>query len=200
MIKILHIDSSIQGKKSVSKKYSKKVVEKIKEKYTNSQVEYLDIGEYPLKAIDGKWVNASYTPIESMTDEQKILLKESDKLIDQIESADIIVIGCPMYNFTISANLKIWIDLITRKWRTFDEKNQGMIFGKKIYIVMTRGGSNYEEGEKLNFLNGQELSIVAPLSFIGMKDVKLIKINKCSGDNNELIKNADKIIDELIIE
>ncbi len=192
-MKILHIDSSINGDRSVSKKLSKKIVEAIQEKYPSSIVVYHDFGANPLKTIDEKFVQASYTQKGSRTKEQEDILKKSDELITEIKNADCIVIGCPMYNFSISANLKIWVDYITRKYETFSDKNEGLVHEKKEYIVMTRGGGDYEQGKKLHFLNGQSPSILAPLSFIGINDVQLLLVDNCASKNFSFEQAAEQI-------
>lgn len=204
MTNILHIDSSINGDLSISKKYSKKIVERLLAKYPDAHVEHLDLGNNPLGQITENWVRAMYTEPEKRTEEQKNVLLDSDVLVEQLKKADIIVIGCPMYNFSIPSNLKVWIDKTARKWSTFDANNNGMVLGKKCYIVFTRGGSNYEEGEKLHFLNGQVKSLIAPLSFIGIRDVEDIKINgsmnnPSSPKYQQLIENADKLVNDLKI-
>jgi FMN-dependent NADH-azoreductase len=170
---ILHLASSIQGKESYSIKLGNIIVEKIQEKYPNSTLEELNLADIDIPHLNSENLRKLFTPSHLLNNEEKESLIFSDNLLKQLLAADIIVIGAPLYNFTIHSALKTWIDYITRPGITFgygeDGRPVGMVTGKKIYIAMTSGGV-YSEGP------GKANDFVIPylqafLGFLGMTDL-----------------------------
>lgn len=139
MTKILHIDSSLKGEASNSRKLSAAIVAKL-----GGDVTYRDLVKSNLPLVDEATFGAYYTPADARTDEQKASLAFSDSLLAEIYAADIIVIGAPMYNFSVSALLKLYIDLIARVGETFQYTEtgpKGLLEGKKIYFAVATGGT-----------------------------------------------------------
>lgn len=170
---ILHLASSIQGKESYSIKLGNIIVEKIQEKYPNNTLEELNLADIDIPHLNSENLRKLFTPSHLLNNEEKESLVFSDNLLKQLLAADIIVIGAPLYNFTIHSALKTWIDYITRPGITFgygeDGRPVGMVTGKKIYVAMTSGGV-YSEGP------GKANDFVVPylqafLGFLGMTDL-----------------------------
>ncbi len=145
---------------------------KIQEKYPDSAVEELNLVETEIPHLSPAVLNNFFIPADQLTDEQKESISLSDNLIKQLLTADIIVIGAPLINFTIHSSLKAWIDHITRRNITFGYDAAGfpagMVTGKKIYVAMSSGGI-YSDGP------GKSNDFVAPylkafLGFLGMTD------------------------------
>lgn len=139
MTKILHIDSSLKGEASNSRKLSAAIVAKL-----GGDVTYRDLVKSNLPLVDEATFGAYYTPADARTDEQKASLAFSDSLLAEIYAADVIVIGAPMYNFSVSALLKLYIDLIARVGETFQYTEtgpKGLLEGKKIYFAVATGGT-----------------------------------------------------------
>lgn len=176
MKRILHLISSIQGPASYSIKLGKAVVEKIMDKYPGSSVEEVNLNDLDLPHLNLNLLQSMFTPGEQLTPEDRESLRYSDDAIRQLMDADIIVIGAPLYNFTIHTALKAWLDLITRAGITFSYNEQGpigLVQGKKVYVAMSSGGV-YSEGP------GQSNDFVAPylqsfLGFLGMTEVKVFR-------------------------
>ncbi len=176
MKRILHLISSIQGDQSYSIKLGKAVVEKIIQKYPGSIVEEVNLNELDLPHLNPKILQSMYTPGEQLSPEDRESLRYSDEAVKQLMAADFIVIGAPLYNFTIHTALKAYLDHITRAGVTFSYGENGpvgLVKGKKVYIAMSSGGI-YSEGP------GKALDFVAPyltsfLGFLGMHEVKVFR-------------------------
>jgi FMN-dependent NADH-azoreductase len=176
MKRILHLISSIQGPASYSIKLGKAIVEKIMNKYPGSSVQEVNLNDLDLPHLNPRILQSMFTPGEQLTAEDRESLRYSDEAVQQLMAADIIVIGAPLYNFTIHTALKAWLDLITRAGITFSYNEQGpvgLIKGKKVYVAMSSGGV-YSEGP------GQQNDFVAPylksfLGFLGMTEVKVFR-------------------------
>lgn len=166
---ILHIISSIQGKESYSIKLGKTIVEKIQDKYPDSTVEELNLVDIKIPHLNPEVLRTFFIPEDQLTKEDKESVRLSDQVVKQLLAADIIVIGAPLYNFTIPSSLKAWIDHITRAGITFGYGENGpigLVTGKKVYVAMSSGGI-YSEGP------GKANDFVVPylnafLGFLGM--------------------------------
>ncbi len=147
--------------------------------YINSTHDKLTVIERDVAAgipfIDEAWIGANFTPGENRNQDQVDRLQQSNQLVDEIKQADYLVIGSPIYNFSIPAVLKAWIDQIARARLTFKYTEQGpvgLMTGKKAILVMASGGVPIES----------ELDFATPylkqlLKFIGITDVTVIDAN-----------------------
>jgi FMN-dependent NADH-azoreductase len=200
MKRILHIISSPRGAASQSIKLGKAIVEKIQAKYPGSTVSETNLNDLNFPHLEESHITAFYTPAENQTPENKIALQHSDEAINAIFAADIIVIGAPLYNFTIHSTLKAWIDHIVRKGITFtygENGLQGLILDKKVYLAMSSGGV-YTEGPMQSF------DFVVPylqtvLGFIGLKDMSVFRIEGTAMPGMEQAA-AEKGLNSIIID
>jgi len=173
---ILHLKSSIQGATSYSIKLGHAIVEEIQKKYPGSTVEELNLVDIEMPHLTPSVLRALFIPGNQLTEEEKESIALSEKLVNQLFAADIIVIGAPLINFTIHTSLKAWIDHITRPGITFGYSENGpigMVTGKKVYVAMSSGGV-YSEGP------GKANDFVAPylkafLGFLGMTDLTVFR-------------------------
>jgi FMN-dependent NADH-azoreductase len=177
MTRILHLKSSLMGRESYSIKLGGAIVEKIKNKYPDHELEELNLVEMDIPHLTPAVLRTFFIPVESLNTDDKESIRLSDSLVKQLLAADMIVIGAPLINFTIHSSLKAWIDHITRAGITFgyDEEGRpaGLVTGKKVYIAMSSGGV-YSEGP------GSANDFVVPylkafLGFLGMTDVTVIR-------------------------
>lgn len=165
--------SSIQPKESYSIQLGKSIIEKIEEKYPNSTVAELNLTDLDIPHLNPESLRKLFTPADFLSKEELESVTFCNNLIQQVTAADIIVIGAPLYNFTIPSTLKAWIDHITRPGITFgygeDGRPKGLINGKKVYVAMSSGGV-YSEGP------GKANDFVVPylqafLGFLGMTNL-----------------------------
>ena len=163
-MKILQIKSSILDNNSTSNKYSSNLIDSIK--HPNDEIIVRDVSLNPVTPLSGSVLGELGNPNSAVT-------KEHNYLIEEIKSADIVVIGAPMYNFSIPSTLKNYFDAITKAGITFKYNEQGQPVGflsnKKTYIIISRGGKYKEQG-----ITFQEDYLKMQLGFIGLTDIKFI--------------------------
>ncbi len=179
MARLLVINSSPRTS-SVSRQLTQHFVEDWKTKDADARIVERDLAAEPLPQIDEAWIAASYTPPAQRTAVQQELLTLSDKLIDEVLAADVIVFGVPMHNFSIPTSLKAWVDLVARAGRTFsytDRGPKGLVpSGKKVVVMGSRGGP-HTPGSATDF---QEPYLKHILGFIGLTDVTFIHADQQS--------------------
>lgn len=176
-MKILHIDSSILGDHSVSRKLTASIVAREKALHPDATVVHHDFGANPLRYLSGGHLAAFQGAIVDDASLTADLVQGSGH-IDEVFEADVIVIGAPMYNFAIPAQLKSWIDRIVVAGKTFRygaNGPEGLVpSGKKVFIGSARGGI-YSAGSPAAGLDHQESYLKAVLGFIGLTDVTFIR-------------------------
>ena len=200
MKRILHLISSIQGKESYSIKLGNTIIEKIQEKYPESTVEVLNLVDIEIPHLNPAILRTFFIPSDQLTDEEKESIRFSDEVVKQLLAVDIIVIGAPLYNYTIHTSLKAWIDHVTRAGITFGYGENGpigMINDKKVYVAMSSGGV-FSEGP------GKANDFVAPylksfLGFLGMTDLSVFRAEglKVPGLKEHALQKA---IDSILID
>jgi len=126
----------------------------------------------PHPILDEAALGALFTPAAQRTGEQAARVALDDALIAEIAAADVVVLGVPMYNFGVPAQLKNWIDAISRAGVTFRytaNGPEGLLTGKKVYVALTRGGKyrNTPADSQVPYL-------ATVLGFLGMKDVHFV--------------------------
>ncbi len=137
MTTILYLNSSVRSTGSVSRQLSGEFVEKLKSAHPGAKVVTRDLAANPLPHLSESMVGAYFTPPEQRNDEQKQLIQTSDEVVTELLAADIVVVGAPMYNFSVSSTLKSWIDHVARAGVTFKYTETGpvgLVHGKKFVI------------------------------------------------------------------
>jgi FMN-dependent NADH-azoreductase len=175
MSTLLHLDSS-PLESSISRELTREFVKTWQNAHPAGTVIYRDLAANPPKPLDAGWIYSSFTPEDARTMGQKAVLAPSDELIAELESADEYVIGVAMHNFSIPSVLKLWIDLIVRRGRTFTYTEggpQGLLRGKKATVLAVSGGV-YEAGTPAGALNFIDPYLKTILGFIGVTDVKFV--------------------------
>ena len=177
MKKILHIISSPRGNASLSIKLGNAIIDKIKAEYPGSTVKETNLVTQHFPHLEEAHLTSFFTPPESRTPANLEAIKHSDEAIQELMDADIIVIGAPLYNFSIHSALKAWIDHIVRAGITFkyDESGvHGLINQKKVYIAFSAGGI-YSEGpwKPFDFVEPYLRHI---LGFIGLTDITIFRV------------------------
>lgn len=172
---LLHLDSS-PSPASVSRELTREFARAWTATHPGGEVIYRDLGANPPSPIDAEWIGAAYSPRNTLSPEQAQALALSDELINELEHADEYVIGVAMHNFSIPSVLKLWIDQVVRRGRTFaygEQGPRGLLEGKKATVVVASGGV-YEPGTPAGAMNHIEPYLKTVLAFIGVTDVKFI--------------------------
>ena len=185
---VLHIDSSAQESKDAS--LTRRLGAQAVERFGADKVIYRDLAEEAPGLVDQAWVQANFTPADARTSEMKERLAESDKLVEELMAADVVVIGAPVYNFGIPAVLKSWVDMIGRVGRTFKYTSsgpEGLLQGKKAIIVSASGGTPLGSG--IDFCTPYMKHI---MGFVGITDVTVIGAEK--GDETLAQKKMEELV------
>jgi len=181
MKKILHIISSPRGAASMSIKLGNAIIEKVQATHPGSTVTESNLVQKQFPHLEEVHLTAFFTPAERRSEENLAAIRHSDEAIAEIQNADIIIIGVPVYNFSIHSTLKAWLDHIARAGITFEYGEngpQGLIEGKKVYLAVASGGI-YSEGvmKAYDFATPYLKSL---LGFLGMTDVSIFRVEGVS--------------------
>ncbi|GGG60747.1 FMN-dependent NADH-azoreductase [Epilithonimonas arachidiradicis] len=176
MKNVLHIITSPRKDLSASRKLGKAVIEKIQEKYSDTVLKERDLTTNPTPLLDESHINTFFTPAENHSTEQQSINKYSEDLISELKEADIIVIDSPMYNFSVTATLRAYLDFTSRAGYTFkyDENGpKGLLNDKKLYIAFT-SGNIYSEGP-FQVFDSNVPYIKNVFGFYGVSDVSVFR-------------------------
>ncbi len=171
MKNVLHITASIVGEGSVSSMLMDELLAKLGTQETFDMTER-NFANQEIPHLDGPWLAALSTAEADRSSEQQAKVAFSDQLIAELQAADTLVIGLPMYNFSLPSMLKAWVDHIARAGLTFrytETGSAGLLEGKKVYLVAAMGGIH--EAGATDFLRPYMKHILA---FVGLSDVESI--------------------------
>lgn len=215
-LNLLHIDASaragLSGRDrhgSHSRRLTHRFVERWAQTQAGDQITYRDVGREPPRPITSDWITAAFCPADRRDASQRIVLEESDRLTAELIAADIIVIGAPMYNFGLPAQLKAWIDNVVRVGVTFgfDRARSGAPYwpmlpsGKRLVILSARGDHGYDPGGPLAAMNLVEAGLKVPLAYIGIRETYGVAIEYDEFADDRLlasIARAEAGVDALV--
>lgn len=197
MTKVLIINSSALGTASVSSKLSAALADRLKAADPSLEIKIRDIGADPIPHLTAETVGAIRGAADN--DAARATLALSDRLIEELDEADLLVIASPMYNFGIASTLKTWFDHILRAGRTFRYTDQGvsegLMKGKKAVVIESRAGL-YSEGPASG-LDSQEPHLRTLLGFIGIEDVIFVRAEKLAFGPDAAAAAIDAAVAEL---
>ncbi|MGV2827310.1 FMN-dependent NADH-azoreductase [Myxosarcina sp. GI1(2024)] len=183
MTTLLQIDASARVTRSLSRGLTAAFTEKWLALRPDDKIIKRDVGLNPPPAISEEWIAAAFTPSEKRTAEQQEVLKISDELLAELEPADIIVMGTPMYNYGMPSALKAWIDQIVRLDRTFsfdlargEQPIEPILTGKILVILSSSGEGGFELGGVHADMNHLEPHILTASSLFGVSEHYIIRI------------------------
>jgi FMN-dependent NADH-azoreductase len=222
-LNLLHIDASARpGRSGIdihgshTRRLSARFVESWREARPNDRVDYLDVGQYPPAHVDARWIHAAFTSPADREPWMADVLAESDRLVDRLVAADLIVVGLPMYNFSVPAQFKAWIDNIVRVGRTFGfDRARGAVpywpmlagAGKRLVLLGARGDHGYDPGGRLAHLNHSERTVRSVFSYIGITQVfeAAVECDEFGGEQlaaslRQAEQRVDRLVDQLAAE
>ncbi|QEY62491.1 FMN-dependent NADH-azoreductase [Metapseudomonas lalkuanensis] len=173
-MKLLHLDSSILGDASASRELSRDVVAAWKAAEPAAQVTYRDLASDAISHLSALSLVAGGTPADLRDAAQKHEAELGESTLNEFLAADAVVIGAPMYNFSVPSQLKAWIDRIAVAGKTFrytENGPEGLAGGKKVVIVNTAGGIH--SGQVTGQAHEDYLKLV--LNFLGVTDIEVVR-------------------------
>ena len=177
-MKLLHVDSSVLGANSASRQLTERVVAQWRATHPGTAVEYLDLAQAAPGHLSVDALGFAAGPdAAGLTDAQRSENQLSERLISQFLAADVVVVGAPMYNFSIPSQLKAWIDRLAQAGRTFrytEAGPQGLAGGKTVIVASSRGGV-YSSNPALAGLDHQESYLRTIFGFFGITDIRFVR-------------------------
>lgn len=164
---ILQLNSSLRGEQSESTRVANAITAKLVAADPEATVKVRDLVADNHPVLDEAALGALFTPSNQRTPEQAARVALDDALIAEVQAADVIVMGAPMYNFGMPVQLKGWFDAVARAGVTFrytEAGQEGLLKGKKVYVAAARGGIYPADADP------QVPQIVTLLNFLGLKD------------------------------
>ncbi len=190
---LLQIDASMRKTGSVTRDLTARVAAR----FPDARVIQHDLAETPVPQIDEAWIGANFTPAQDRTPSQNDILALSDRLVADLEAADTVVIGLPIYNFGVPAALKAWIDQVARAGRTFrytENGPKGLLTGKRAIIAVASGGT--KAGSEIDFATGYLRHV---LGFIGITDVTFVTADQMMQGGDTALARAQDAVDALTL-
>ncbi|KUJ85112.1 FMN-dependent NADH-azoreductase [Ruegeria marisrubri] len=187
---ILHIDASARRVGSATRELSEKIVQHL----DAQRIIRRDLAT-PLPLLTEDWINANFTPADQRDSAQLDLLALSDELVAELQDADTIVIGLPIYNFSVPAAFKAWIDLVARAGVTFaytENGPKGLLEGKRAILAIASGGTAVDS--EIDFATGYARHV---LGFIGIHDVEVIAADRMALDPEATLQKARDAVAQL---
>ncbi len=187
---ILHIDASARRTGSATRDLSDRVVKHL----GAGRIIRRDLAS-PLPLLTEDWIAANFTPADQRDAVQRDQLALSDELVNELRQADTIVIGLPIYNFSVPAAFKAWIDLVARVGLTFSYSEngpKGLLEGKRAVLAIASGGTAV--GSEIDYASGYAKHV---LGFIGIHDVDVVAADQLAIDPDASVQNAHKAVSEL---
>ena len=175
-MKLLHVDASILGPHSVSRQLSTAIVRRLRETHPDVEVRYRDLGAEPI----GHLTAAHLAAAQGAPSASPALLEDLARGRQALEDflwADLIVIGAPMYNFSIASQLKAWIDRVAVAGKTFrytERGPEGLAGGKTVIVASSRGGF-YGPDSPAASLDHQESYLRGIFGFFGVTDLRFVR-------------------------
>ncbi len=169
---VLQINASARREGANSTRVANSIVARLKQQDPGMVLTQRDLALTPHPVLDDAALNALFTPAEKRSAEQQARVALDDALIAEVLAAEVIVLGVPMYNFGVPAQLKNWIDAIARNGVTFrytEKGPEGQLKGKKVYVGLARGG-RYRGSES----DSQVPYLKTLLGFLGITDLSFI--------------------------
>lgn len=175
-MKIIHVDASILDAQSASRQLSRTIVDQLKSDNPDAPVIRLDLALEPFGHLTGAEFMA-FQGMEPQDSSIKECVVRNATALDDFINADVVVVGAPMYNFSVPSQLKAWLDRLAVAGKTFKYTEAGPVGlagGKRVIIASTRGGY-YGEGQPTAFLDHQENYLTACFRFFGITDVSVVR-------------------------
>lgn len=187
---ILRVDSSARSDGSITRQLTDQLIAR-PDTGARTIVTTRDLARTPPPLLDAAWVGANFTEAAARSAAQRTALALSDELIAELQAADVVVLGVPVYNFGVPAALKAWIDLVARARVTFrytEHGPEGLLTGKRAYLVFASGG--VIAGSATDFASGYLRHM---LGFLGIEDVEIIAADQTALRGDAVIEAQARI-------
>jgi FMN-dependent NADH-azoreductase len=198
MKKVLIINASARTLASQSRKLTNVFIDQWNDIYPNAAIRYRELGNTDVPHVNEGWIAAAFKPEALRTEEDIKALQTSDTYIAELQEADVIVLGTPMYNWSIPSTLKAYLDQVMRVNQTFkvntaDAQNPyiGLLENKTLFLLLARGNQGYENGGHNEHMNFQSTYLKTVFNIMGIRNIYTVAVNGTSLDKDELKKSVE---------
>lgn len=194
-LRILRIDASARREGSTTRQLSDALIDALRDRHGRVSVLTRDLARTPPPLLDADWIAANFTEPQARDAGQRAALAASDELVAELMAADVVVIGVPVYNFSVPAALKAWIDQVARARITFrytENGPEGLLKGRRAYLVMASGG--VAAGSATDFATGYLRHV---LGFLGITDVEIIAADQAMLRTDAIARARERIAELL---
>ncbi|MFI5486715.1 MULTISPECIES: FMN-dependent NADH-azoreductase [Micromonospora] len=143
---LLHIDSSIRGEQSVSRRLTARAAAAWRAAHPDGTVTYRDLGREPLPHLDEAGGLARIVPVDQHTPEQRASWELTERLVAEVKRADTVLLGLPLYNYGAPSSVKTWVDHLIAPGIAYDPETNAGLLGDREFIVLTSRGGGYGAG------------------------------------------------------
>jgi FMN-dependent NADH-azoreductase len=197
MKKVLVINSSAKTLNSHSRKLTEVFVDHWKSVHPDPVISFRELGNTDVPHVNEKWIAAAFKPVTARSAEEMEALKISDAYIAELREADVIVVGSPMYNWSIPSSLKAYIDQVLRVNETFkvDRTNMqhpyiGLLENKTLFLLLSRGEPGYGKGDYNEHLNFQTAYLTTVFNMMGISNIRVVSLSGASVNPEEFKKSV----------
>lgn len=192
-LRILRVDASARRDESVSRRLGDRLIANLERYGHRIDIAQRDLATTDLPYLDADWIAANFTPPEQRSSAQRAALVLSDQLVQELVDADLLVVGVPLYNFSIPAKLKAWVDLIARARLTFrytDAGPEGLLKDKRAFLLLASGGVRADSAA--DFATAYLRHV---LGFLGISEVALIAADGLTQRGETAMESAHRRIE-----
>lgn len=204
MRKILIINASARNERSISRYMTNVFVEIWEERNPNDSIIYREVGQGNIPHVTEKWIAGAFKPPALRNEEELEALKLSDALVAELKEADVIVLGTPMYNWSVPSALKAYIDQVLRANETVliskdDIKNPytGLLKNKRVFLLMVRGNMGYDPGDFYEHMDFQTKYLKTVFGIMGVTEVAHVSLNG-SAMGEDSLDSARRKVEQLL--
>jgi len=176
-MRLMHVDSSPKGERSISRSLSQFFSDQLRERIEGISIDYLDLSRDVPQHVTGAFAQATYTPVAKRTPEMRRVLASSDALCARLLVADALLFAMPMYNWSMPSSFKAFIDAIVRTDLTYgttsDGRLEGRLGGKKVLFITTRG-ADLQLGSPFAEMDALTPALRAAFGFLGVSEPRFV--------------------------
>lgn len=196
MSTILRVEASIKGEASVSRQLTDRIMDRLLKADPDARVITRDLAR-GVNPVDSAWIGAVFSPAEARDEAQRGIVAYADTLLDELRAADTIVIGLPVYNFGVPAQLKSWFDQLARRGETFaytEAGPRGLLEGKRAVVAMASDGT--PQGSAVDFASGYVRHM---LNFFGVETVETVAADAIALNPDQALPRALEAVEALAL-
>ena len=200
MTRLLRIDSSSRTEGSHSSQLADQAEDIWRKANPQGKIVHRHLGRDPIPVLSQETITGFFSPQDTLTDDLREATALSDQLIEELQTADTLLLAVPIYNFSVPAALKCWIDQITRIGHTFayeDGAFRGLTKTRRAVVICAYGADGYLEGQAFEAANFLDPYLRFLLSFLGIEDIAVVSVQATTADETTVAAHHAQSVADL---